>query len=540
MPTISEVLNMSGAGPARAAPTGSGDAQMQQFEAVLARVTSSLIDQQTKYQQAAEKATAKVNQDGAASMIDRLRAQGKSMGVSSAPLFADNAASAAIKADWDAVKKSLNGVGDELKKVKTTVDSSKSGAVDFAAKMFIAKQALAAVAGGMDFAAGAINTLNNSSLTTAQQFRGIAESIPIVGGVVKAFNDLDRAIMGVTERLRLTTEAAQRMSAMQGVAGRFAPLLGQAYTDTAFARNRVAAVRGLSAVESPTARTTLGEQQRYQEAQALLPLEQARRLAAVQAATTQRNVQTLRDREIELVGERNNALSQARAASERVAGLRASDRGPHLNEPQIARALSLQAAYEEMARQKDEERLRITQQRIGLERQGAQDSFRAAQATLAVEQQKLEALKQREQTATANARRLGAMNPLEFEFGAQALQQYLANPQGVPNEIRDMARGIAPQTVGNIEEGIGDSRRSRVLGLAPDEFRDSLGSIRPQVNAQQVVVNAQLVINEGELARRLADLTNGLVQSLRTQMVQAMDLAAQNVNTRNAQAANAR
>ena len=165
------------------------------------------------------------------------------------------------------------------------LDSPLSGV---AAKMFMVVKAIQLLEGGLNTTAGMMNIYGDSMLSATQKTQMMSESIPVIGGLVKAFREFGEALSGLPEylqkgRLKIAQQAAgerAKAEARQKVNAQDLVFAG--------AQAKWSSLRDAPMPDAgPLARQTYQEQLAYQKSQSLLPAKEKAHVAQADLAAAQ-------------------------------------------------------------------------------------------------------------------------------------------------------------------------------------------------------------------------------------------------------------
>lgn len=346
------------------------------------------------------------------------------------------------------------------------------------AAVALVQHAASTVAAGFD-------TFNNSLLTGAMKTERIVESIPVVGGLVKAFRELGDAASGLTDRMRMMhVNFDVRAARMQQ------SISNQARTDPMRFESMQAENRALeltpgrmAAIDiGSTARNTALEQVQYREAQALAGPREALARAEAERAAAQRTAERARSR-TEISTEfrqraegRLNPIERDIRSVERTSSRRATVTVPLESEAGASLPAQVRggggARYRgaseqrevlgNLLRQQGDAELEVTRVREGNLpdiTQQRQAELTLAQATMAVDQQRLAIgqaelsnLRAREQSHRATSQTLGALTPGGRLMALQHLRHIQERGlEATPLAMRESVRRFAPEEVASRE-----------------------------------------------------------------------------------------
>jgi hypothetical protein len=139
---------------------------------------------------------------------------------------------------------------------------------------------------------------------------------------------------------------------------------------------------------------------------------------------------------------------------------------------------------------------------------------------------------QRADTYAGSGRRLGGMNPMERQFGLQALQALQKyGPDALPPEMLAAAQQFAPETAGKLVEvhGRGTAEYEAGKKLAPAEFGDVAKArqqsldFADQAEEQRRKTEATTTATAAEAGRGMAEAVGKFIDQIRDSFVREID-----------------
>jgi hypothetical protein len=388
-----------------------------------------------------------------------------------------------------------------------------------------AYMALAEVAGKVG---QAMNVLNNSSLTTAQQFEKLSDEY--MPGA-KALRTFVEAVNGTTEGLRRAQLRFEYQHAMQAAQAENRARVAQEQRGVDSARAQIMATTGGVQYRKYEGqrfdRSTYGGEVGYGEYQRRLEaadaVTHAQRQRAAAGSTVLMRANDVRAAHIKL----QLAQEHRDAAYKEYQGVRQKENMGYRDKLGMDRAVKgMQLAQQDvLARVADEEKAINAlkdAQNDKVQKQGELQARLVEQKKmeLSIEDAKLNRMEQ----AT---RRAGSMNAGQYQnakAAALAVQRFgldNATPQMI-----DMARSLAPGMVGKLEEARGAGRAQELQRLGLGDFQDfkngnNLQDQRIKVDQIRADVRVTIDLNEKTLAQELTkglkDVLEDLVKNLKVQ-----------------------
>lgn len=373
---------------------------------------------------------------------------------------------------------------------------------------------------------GILNAGNNTDMTIGQQQRagleGIADSIPVLGGIVKGvinnIRGLANAIDGTTERIRQANirlaEDPQRLALTMRNRSEISDLSSE-YLN---ARHRAGIMDSASVPEMRRFdRSTATGEQAFQDEQQRMPARDAAAAAEREAAIARAAVLVSQQERDQADGQYRSVAGSGRrqAAQSRVDSARSRDRAYwSTNGEQVEAGAELRnALQEESAAAERREALVRRHQQTAVA--AVQAESRARQANIQIMQAELQIGQQSEQRMRSNASRLGGMSWIDRKQGIAA--RLMVETQGVGNvapHILQQARSVDPEGVDRLTTRFGENtaeyRELQRRGIFQDQ-----GSIEQRrdnnANLQQQVREATLR-DQQETARAMSEAVANTLQ----------------------------
>jgi hypothetical protein len=369
------------------------------------------------------------------------------------------------------------------------------------------------------------NTFSNASLSDTQKAQISREHLPIVGNLLKSMREFGQAMDGTTETLRANRDRFANLGLEQSTHYSAEAEKSAFRGRLSEAQNRFAGIGGASAAPQQLFdRSTSQGQAAYQQAQRLLPLQDA-------AAAAAREVQVARANEQAAIGRRDVGARTLRSAGNRhaaygaaVANLdRQNRRYAHawffetnplsragagafgspdlggLHDPtgelDTARR-SLAQASQDMATAANEQRTRNQAvEAAGTARIQAEQRQHGAMIDL--NRGRLGNLQQAESHMSSQAGRFGAMGRNQriqaLSAARQIRQRGIAN---VPHSLIELARQFDPNFVESEAQRAGENTpeyRAWQQDFAPRNERGSLGDVRNDITTMQDQIRGQVL-----------------------------------------------
>lgn len=441
----------------------------------------------------------------------------------------------------------------------------------------IVKMVAKAYTGSLQWSAHAADTMSDSTLSSRQRQERVSESIPLLGGIAKSVREFGEAVNGVTDRLRRNAIDMDRFRTLQPIAAGMlhqTDVMGQA-SYAGVARGR--ALGGMASPNlGPSDRTTVAGEFAFQRFEMTSPARERERMAQteVQAAVEAEKFAggALRKG----ITDRNAAAGAAAASKMDLARMQMQEKelykgsGPPtwmtagaMGVPGGLTALAgLGSGLELMGFSGSSSKMRArgqmkgdvltAQSGLSADKQKLVDAeervlglmrlqTEAANATLQARKQagqagvetsraELEYAKMRTGLATTQARTLGGMGVMDRELGISSLQMSLKfGRDQVTDEMWQRAKGLAPHTIGKMEEQGGEVHRARMRGMAAqmghaglaEEFKGTLAERRAEeygLSSKVKVDTQDNAVRFGEaIGTELARFTDAVIAQMAKQ-----------------------
>jgi hypothetical protein len=350
--------------------------------------------------------------------------------------------------------------------------------------------------------ARAADAANNSFLSTEQRLRGIAESIPVVGSLIREINNLGLALSGAADRIRQA-----HVSLLAGLAGdverfRLRSLIAPHAAEAGLQAARARSIGSLGPVEvGATARATAAERVLYGEELQRQGARDAVRMARAEAVASRDALRSLEERQARLqVGlGAGGGLSRGRYQAAFESGDTSFAGQAGLVE---AAGGQVRGLTNELHRQRElEQSIAATgQQRV----EAAQREATLRRSILEAEQTELNILVQREREAMSTEERVGRLRPYQVDASlasAERVQQTgwraasffdraqaarLLGPQWEAAQAGAAGREMIAERRGQLEQVSGGMRFDLSTELAPqtDEARRRVRQGRQDVEGE--------------------------------------------------------
>ena len=416
------------------------------------------------------------------------------------------------------------------------LDSPLSGV---AAKMFMVVKAIQLLEGGLNTTAGVMNIYGDSMLSATQKTQMMSESIPVIGGLVKAFREFGEALSGLPEylqkgRLKIAQQAAgerAKAEARQKVNAQDLVFTG--------AQAKWSSLRDAPMPDAgPLARQTYQEQLAYQKSQSLLPAKEKAHVAQADLAAAQAGY--AKAQEQLRAGQANIKMYRAdidkkQTMADRLFG---ADKGS-AGEAQRKLLLEQVAASEEgLARNKaraEADANNVSKQALAIEQAKSavrQNNIELAKAELAV-------LKQEEQTMSSQAKTVGAMGPGQVRRMRSIVTQIKnKGADSLTLRQRELVRGFAPEWAAQEDERrgqLGDRglllEEAKAANMFERGHAPTLKKQREKADVAQHEIKVDVRLDEVKLAAGFQKSLNHLTDVLVNAMEHAVQDAIQKVKT---------
>lgn len=428
-----------------------------------------------------------------------------------------------------------------------------------------------------------INAGMNTDRTASQRFQDITEGLPIVGDTLKKFREFGNAMSGVTEMMRQNVRDAEIRTARIAGRGAADSQIQQLEAAHAQAGNRARALATARPLQvTGQDHTTFAGQMATEQAQRRLPLAQNLEIAQAEHRGALANVGSAKS-QVESI-EKNIASTQAEIAGRqrRIDQLAGAENGTNVNQgvfsaiagmasgngAQVASGVAGAASASSLAAAREERRNLLALQSSSNEtltnqsnqlisaQQRLQQAYTAAgqagiearRANIAILQDEMQNLRQREQLTANSAQNLAAMNPAQRAMGMHAWRTARAHVEGggniadLPQFVQEQAATVAGNQVNRWREQGGERlaeqdelREGGALGnAAPGEnltqLREAMDRLGNRLNLEQLAVkqdeaNVQFRALDVTL-KKLIDTLNAIA-SIRPRQVQIGQAVAQ-------------
>lgn len=395
------------------------------------------------------------------------------------------------------------------------------GAAGFAAVGAVANYA--AQAGARYYGAA-----NDPTLSDYQRSRGMAESLPIIGGLVKSLTDFGNAVSGATGRLKGMRQAVElqnaRQQASDTAAGKFQGLRFQ--TIAAVARADAAARADRVGFAGVDVSTVQGERARL-SAERRLPLEVAARSAGINVKASKTEASRLDTEILRAENDIESAKNAQAAARARQAQGSAEVKAalgrtiPQLGEAAGGERKREQGLHQEVTAINAELAARERLQTALAKRQEtavqlAQAESQQRKALLALDQERLQTLTETENRVKGAAQSYGALTAGEKLAALQSARQL--NEQGYASLSEDQ-RAILSRAGGG-ERLAKEAENFALQDKGFAELQAQLGERSDLRNIQQERAKAQakvavsIQLDESKLASDLEKALSRLLDKI--------------------------
>jgi hypothetical protein len=403
----------------------------------------------------------------------------------------------------------------------------------------IALAAFQSIEGGLKIFTTALNLAGDSTKTNAQKMQGLAESMPIIGGLAKVLKDLSLAAAGVPDTIKRANQSFQLFSAQAGVTQQYQGQRDEsrfAATAGGYRANTLNAFAGGPLMMGPTARTRIQDAIAYQEQLMRGQAQEDVRMAAAEASATQQGANLAR------IGARATGVDMARAGREADLaqhGLDAMRRRQERQGWQESLTNPLEGRVHESFRTAEAANLTAViarerhEQAIARARQASMQATQAEaqhrQALINLAQRDLEIARNREQRREEGIARLGGMHPVQAGVAiniARRIQQQ-GSTVGFSEAELDIGSQVLPGMVGRFRAQRGERllQQSGLLrtpeGAAEFGGRGTRSQIQGEVNTAAEQVREMTRQNVATLATDMA----GIMSEFSTQLAEVIRVA---------------
>jgi hypothetical protein len=411
---------------------------------------------------------------------------------------------------------------------------------------------------GMRSYAEVLNTLGDSSLSSAQKTRMLVEGIPIIGSLVSGIRQLSEALSGLAERMRIATwQTQQNLAANAADASGKANYWNQRLTDFGSLARETELKKAVLPAMGPTKRDTYMDELAYKRAQEMQPIKD--RLPVAQAE--ERAAKTTHEASIELLNAakadsakyrtgRNVAQAEHDKLKSGGGGLDENRKGrswhiPFTNtnfqwnsfsqesERQFALQKQMMLMKEESEKLAKNEGVVAAAANSEAERGAALERAKSATRQINIEMGKseLQQLQQKEGLLSSQASRVGAMHlGQKMRMTGIAKQIEERGYDSLIPQQRDALRGVAPEYVRAQDERRGSNDPMTLAFQKAGIFeKGRLAETREKVDAKQMEVKLDIKIDQDKLAEGIRKSTERLIDVLLAAWKKGMDDAIKKV-----------
>ncbi len=373
---------------------------------------------------------------------------------------------------------------------------------------------------GLAKVAGMVAVKNDSSMTDAQKDRSFRESIPVIGGVVKALNDLEDAASGLTDALHandvLFRVLNQRVSSDLGRMARVDS--ASAPAREAFERMKAHREFGVQMPDMPGNLLDDRQMAAFQrQAGVAKDLPAAQREQQAQAELAQAG--TLRIMRMQLAAQEQRIAAGTKTTDLRSIMQKEDAKGPgqERNQSKIDDAARAAMAENDARKQLQGNILQEIQRTTGQKVAAAQAEAQAQDALLNKDRERLNVLKEQEQRLKGQATAFGGLDKGQQMFAEQSAKQI--KERGFDSLAVEQKRALQAAGFGeyverqNIRQAEADPRLKGI--------RDALGEKGnlAGVRKEQLQLEGQIALrvdwNKGQLQKELAAIQIDMVKLVR-------------------------
>jgi len=387
---------------------------------------------------------------------------------------------------------------------------------------------------GLAFGAQAMNTSQRTDLTDAQKRNQIADSVPVVGGLLKSLREFGRALDGTTESMRQNTVRHQENLAVDRVQAQVTGRTNQIERElgTRQARHDATSAVGYAPLQTFDRQTVAGRQQ-HAEYQRLLPLQDRHVELQREEFTATRDQQLAQQQLAQATDRQAVALRNVMATEQRYQrAFRGSD----------PRELQLAAHARERASQAESAIRPTYDTALGVAEAASsrQAQARSAVRRNAIDEQRAQLgnLEDRYSRTEQGAATWGAASPIERSLGLSALRQVREHGERAGPEAWSYAQRFAPEYAREQQVRIGEESPERMQAIR-EGFRPSYEATPLREQDRQIDnARADIRVNVNLDAREFSRHTLRAFREVYGEMIQSLQAQVNEVR-RNMQAGRA-